>query len=120
MKIYVSHSRSFDFKIELYDVLKNSAINAEFIFPHLESDEPFDVKSLFENKGCDLVLAEASYPGTGQGIELGWASMMDIPIISVCKSGSKISSSLKMISKEVVEYSSPEDLTTKLTKILNT
>lgn len=114
MKIYVSHSRMFDFKNELYEPLKKSGIEAEFIFPHDESDEPFDVRSLFESKGCDLVIAEGSYQGTGQGIELGWANLLGIEIIAIYKKGSHVSNSLKMISKDIIEYENSEDLITKL------
>jgi len=114
MKIYVSHSRLFDFKSDLYEPLKNSGIDAEFIFPHKNSDEPFDSKRLFESKGCDLVLAEGSYQSTGQGIELGWANLLGIKIISMYKSGTRISNSQKMISETVIEYDNEADMIEKL------
>lgn len=104
MKIYVSHSRHFDFKNELYKVLENGNLNQEFIFPHKNSDSPFNSKELFESRGCDLVLAEVSHPATGQGIELGWADANQIPIICIYKKGSEISGSLKVISDDFIEY----------------
>ena len=42
-------------------------------------------------QSTDLVIAEMSSPSTGQGMELQEAVMLNIPIIVVAKSGSKIS-----------------------------
>ena len=115
MKIYVSHSRSFDYKKDLYDVLENSGLNLEFIFPHKDSEEAFDSKSLFQNKQCDLILAEGSYQATGQGIELGWANILGFKIVTIYKEGSHLSNSLRKISVEVIEYVDSSDLVNKLT-----
>lgn len=104
----------FDFKKDLYEPLKNSGIDVEFIFPHQNSDEPFDSKSLFESKSCDFVLAEGSYQSTGQGIELGWANNFGIKIISIFRSGSRISNSLKTISERVIEYNDEADMIDKI------
>jgi hypothetical protein len=114
MRIYVSHSRNFDFKKELYEPLENSGLDLEFIFPHKDSEDAFDSKSLFTNKGCDLVLAEGSYQSTGQGIELGWANILGVKIISIYKAGSQLSNSLKTISEDVIEYADSNDLINKL------
>jgi len=118
MKIYLSHKREGDFKAELYEPLRK--LSAEFIFPHENSDEPFDSKSLFTNKQCDVVLAEVSQPSIGQGIELGWANNYGIKIICIYKKGLKISNSLKQVSSTFIEYSDHTDLTDKLTMILKT
>lgn len=114
MKIYVSHSKNFDYKKDLYDVLENSNLGHDFILPHKDSDIPFNTKDLLENKKCDLVLAEVSYPATGQGIELGWADIYKIPVVCIYKKDSKISSSLKVISDKFIEYEDSNDLVTKL------
>lgn len=117
MKIYVSHQRKGDYKTELYEPLRSSNL-AEFIFPHENSDQPFNTKELFENKGCDLVLAEVSNSSTGQGIELGWASLLGIKIICAYKQGSEIAGSLKIISSDFIEYTDSKDLIEKLNKII--
>lgn len=119
MKVYVSHSRNFDFKNELYLPLQGLGGKAEFIFPHQDSADGVDSKDIFKNHGCDLVLSEVSFPSTGQGIEMGWADVYNIPIICIYKSGSKTSSSLKKISKTFIEYSNTDDLVNKLKPILN-
>ncbi len=115
MKIYIAHSRKFDFRKELYELIKNSSFFKEhaFIFPHEKTDELFNSKEFFQN-GCDLVIAEVSYPSIGLGIELGWANMMKIPIISLYKKGFKISESLHFVSDKVLEYSSTNDLLEKI------
>ena len=112
MNIYVSHSRNFDFKNELYQPLCASELNKmyTFILPHESDEVPFATKELFQSKGCDLVVAEVSYPGTGQGIELGWADMYDLPIICLYKEGAKVSSSLSLISKKLLMYTSQENM----------
>lgn len=115
MKIYISHSKNFDFQKELYEPLKNSGLKYEFIFPHENNLNAFNSKELFEKHLCDLVLAEVSFSSTGQGIELGWADIFQIPIACCYKSGSKISTSLRMVTKDFIEYDGSVDLINKLT-----
>ncbi len=110
MKIYVTHSTSFDFKNELYKPLRESELNDlyEIILPHENSEEPFSSKEFIPT--CDIILAEVSYPSTGQGIELGWADKAGKKIICFYKSGTKYSSSLKVISEIFFEYDNVESL----------
>ncbi|MEX0916530.1 MAG: hypothetical protein WDZ44_00250 [Candidatus Spechtbacterales bacterium] len=119
MKIYVAHSRNFDFQQELYEPLRNSTLvkKHEFVFPHSESEGPFNSKQLFQ-EGCDLVLAEVSYPATGLGIELGWADFLKIPIACIHKKDVKVSVSLKAVSNTFFEYSDSQNLITQVEKIL--
>lgn len=112
MKIYVSHKRG-PAQNDLYSLLK-SVKGHEFILPHESNSELFDSKNLFQNKQCDLVLAEVSEPSTGQGIELGWASMLMIPIICVYRKGSCPANSLRSISATLIEYDGYDSLKTYL------
>lgn len=114
MKIYVSHLRNFDYINQLYRPLKESKLPVEFIFPHEDSPSTFNSKELFEAHGCDYVLAEVSYPSTGQGIELGWADIFGIPIICVYKTGSSPAQSLSVITDKIIEYGDDLDLIDKL------
>ncbi|HBG81407.1 TPA: hypothetical protein DDW69_01055 [candidate division CPR2 bacterium] len=82
----------------------------QFFFPH---DAP-TVNTRDIIKGTDLVIAEVSYPATGQGIELGWANAFNIPIVCFYKKDSKISNSLKFIADNFIEYLDAKDLITKL------
>jgi len=120
MRIYVSHSRALNFEEELYKPLEEYAIASghQFIFPHDISMSDYPSRSLFESRGCDMVLAEVSLPSTGQGIELGWANTFGVRIIAVHKAGSTVSSSLSHVTKDSFEYKNSAELIYKLSKIL--
>lgn len=119
MKIFVPHSSNFDFRNELYLPLRSSALNElhELILPQ-ENKREVITRELI--KDCDIVLAEVSYPSTGQGIELGWASMLNVPIVCIYKEGFKYSPALHYITDTFIDYSSPNDMIEKVTKILKT
>lgn len=121
MIIYVTHSRNYDYKTELYLPLKNSSSlhTHELILPHDISDKSYDSKSLFSKKECDLVIAEVSYPSTSQGIELGWADMMEIPIICVIKHGNTYSQSLKVVTHHFIVYADSKELVSRLADFIN-
>ncbi|MEW6184625.1 MAG: hypothetical protein AB1585_02665 [Thermodesulfobacteriota bacterium] len=119
MKIYVSHSRSFDFRSELYQPLR--LINGiEWVFPHETSEQTYPVLELIRSGTLNLIIAEVSYPSTGQGIELGWAFLEGIPIICVYRSGLTPGASLRAILKEFLEYSGHEDLINMIENRLKT
>ncbi len=72
-----------------------------------------------EIQDSDLVLAEVSYPSTGQRIELGWASAAQVPVVCVSKEGSKVSGSLQYVTHNFITYTDSEDLVLKFTEFLN-
>ena len=111
-KVYVSHSRDFYFRKELYKPLREIK-GYELILPHEHSDELFSSKDFFRD-GCDVLVVEASYKSTGMGIEIGWADAFDIPIIILYKKGCKLSGSVKSMSDRVIEYDSLEEMVKKL------
>lgn len=118
MNIYVSHSTSFDFESELYKPLRGNTLADTFILPHETSDLQYRVKELFNEKKCDMVIAEVSFPSTGQGIELGWANDRGISIACFYKKGSVYSKSLTTISDTFIEYTESADLLEKIKKLL--
>ncbi len=120
MKIYVAHSRSFDFKKKLYAPIRQSSLNNKhtFVLPHETSDEPFNSKDYLQNE-ASLLIAEVSEPATGLGIELGWADVYNVPIICIFRKDSKVSNSLKVVSKNFVEYSNSKELISEIERILN-
>jgi nucleoside 2-deoxyribosyltransferase len=121
MNIYLSHSRSFDFTKELYTPIRTSTLNSShfFLLPHEDSDTVFPTKEYFESQQCDVVIAEVSYPSTGQGIELGWAEMLHIPIICFHKHDAKVSQSLYVVTNKFITYSNSDDLIKKIDQILS-
>ncbi len=105
-KIYVIHGTNFDFERELYAPLKK-IVEFEFIFPHVGENEVIDSKELIKN--ANLVLAEVSYPSTGSGIELGRAECVSVPIVAIFKKGSNVSSSIKFLTNDIIEYKNLSD-----------
>lgn len=118
MKIYLSHSSGFDYQSELYEPLKQTLSKEHVIFfPH--DSENVNTKSKDIIITSNYVLAEVSYPSTGQGIELGWADASNVPIICFYRKGTKISSSIDFVSRELFEYSSNEEMIQRLKNRLN-
>lgn len=119
MKIYLSHSTSFDFKKDLYQPLKDSNLSKNFILPHEKSLKQNSLKMIFSSKKCKLIIAEISFPSTGQGIELCVANnIYKIPIICFYKKGYNYSKSLKDVSKKFIQYNDSKDLIEKIKKII--
>ncbi len=114
MRIYVTHSKSFDFKKELYLPLRNSSLNSlhEIVLPHEKGDNIFDSKNLIPT--CDIIIAEVSYRSTAQGIELGWANTAKVPIICVYKQKTTPSNSIKVVSNIFLEYKDSEEMIKKI------
>lgn len=118
MKIFVTHSSSFDFKNELYIPLRNSELNNKHVIflPH-EKGRKIITKDKIKN--ADIIIAEVSFASTGQGIELGWADIFNIPIICIYKEGSKYSSSLNKLTDKFIVYKNSKELIKKLTLFLD-
>lgn len=121
MKIYIGHSKKFNFKEELYLPIRESKLSSEheIILPHEIDQETsvFITKDII--KTCDLMIAEVTFPATGLGIELGWANAFERPIICIYRKGSQISGSLKVVSKNFIEYTDKKDLIAKLDSTLS-
>lgn len=118
MKIYIGHAKCFDFKNELYKPITESILNEEhtIILPHEESEKPSNSKDFL--KTCDLMIAEVSYRATGLGIELGWADMLGVTILCIFRQGVKISSSVKFLTDNFIEYSDSHDLVEKIKEFI--
>ena len=85
MNIYIAHSREFDYVKELYIPIRNDENLNEntIILPHEKNDFSSNTRDFYKN--IDLLIAECSYPSTGLGIELGWASDDNIPTYCIYK-----------------------------------
>lgn len=104
MKVFISHSRNFDFKNQLYAPIKASKLSQvhSFFLPH-ETDDFVNTKDII--KSSDIVIAEVSYPSTGQGIELGWASVFGIDIACIHIDTSTPSGSIQAVTSKILPYS---------------
>ena len=117
MNIYISHSSNYDYINKLYNPIKISNLmeNNNIIFPH-DNNEIINTKEFISN--CDLVIAEISFPSTGQGIELGWANYAQTPILCIYENGTSFSSALKIITDNFIEYENEEDMINKITDFI--
>ncbi|HRF28084.1 MAG TPA: hypothetical protein PL051_00365 [Candidatus Saccharibacteria bacterium] len=117
MKLYLSHASNYDYQTELYQPLK-TALPTDFdvFYPHDPENNGKYSKDILEN--CDVVLAEVSSASTGQGIELGWANAAGVKIVCFYKIGTQPSGAITHIAETIFEYSSTDDLSEKLVKLL--
>lgn len=117
MKIYVAHASKWEYKEKLYEPIKNSKIyeENEVFLPH---DSENAINSKEQIKESDLVIAEVSVPTIGLGIELGWAEYTETPILCIYKKGYEYSSSLKFITKNIIEYDDEQDMIKKIEEFL--
>ncbi|KAA3664607.1 MAG: nucleoside 2-deoxyribosyltransferase [Chloroflexi bacterium] len=68
-------------------------------------------KSFNEIDRSDMIIVELSEKGVGIGIEAGYAYAKDIPIITIARTGSDISETLRGISQDIFFYESYNNLT---------
>jgi hypothetical protein len=114
MNIYISHCGNYDYENELYKPLKESKLAGmhHFFLPH--EPENTDTDAISELKHTDVLVAEASFPSTGQGIELAQARAAGVPIVCFYKTGAKTSRSLRFVTDKMIEYGDIHDLLAKL------
>lgn len=115
MNIYISHcGGDYDYENELYKPIKESDLSRthQFFLPH--EPQNADTDAVTELKHTDILVAEASYPSTGQGIELAQAKAAGVPIVCFYKAGTKTSSSLRFVTDKIIEYTDMPDLFVKL------
>ncbi len=63
-------------------------------------------KSFHEIDQSDMIIVELSEKGVGLGIEAGYAYAKGIPIITIARTGSDISETLRGISQDIFFYES--------------
>jgi hypothetical protein len=114
MNIYISHSSGYDYENELYKSIEESKLAGthHFFLPHKPENINTDAKE--ELKQTDVLVAEASLPSTGQGIELAQAEAAGVPIICFFKTEAKPSSSLRFVTDKIIEYSDMDNLFVQL------
>jgi hypothetical protein len=114
MNIYISHAGNYDYVSELYEPLKKSELFGahRFFLPH--ESQNTDVAAKDELQQTDLLIAEASYPSTGQGIELGLANMLGVPIICFHRAETRPSGSLRFVTDTIITYNDTPDLLAKI------
>ena len=119
MKIYIAHSKEFDYKNELYIPIRNSEKlrKHEIILPHAIDSNSSNTREFY--KDIDIFIAEVSKPGIGLGIELGWAFDENKPIYCIYKSGFNVSRSVYTITKNVYKYKDTSEMLKIIKDIVN-
>ncbi|MBN1260940.1 MAG: nucleoside 2-deoxyribosyltransferase [Anaerolineae bacterium] len=74
-------------------------------------------RSFQELETCDVVIVDLTEKGVGVGIEAGYAAARGIPIVAIAQAGAPISDTLRGISRAVVMYTHPDELTGKIMTI---
>ncbi|MDP3770651.1 MAG: hypothetical protein Q8R40_07045 [bacterium] len=119
MKVYLSHASRFDYAKDLYAPIKKSVLFLShiFILPHDAAVTSQNSKEIIAQS--DVIIAETSYPSTGQGIELGWANAFSKPIFCICKKGICGSSSLISVCTSSAEYETEKELMHEIVTFLD-
>ncbi len=113
MKIYLAHSSRYDYQHKLYEPLKQTiGRQHEVFYPHDEHEEGARSKGMIASS--DVVLAEVSYPSTGQGIELGWADAAGVPIVCFYRADTQPSGALKFICDTSIPYGDTDEMCREL------
>jgi hypothetical protein len=117
MKIYISHSREFDYENELYKPIRETEFFAEneIFFPH-ENQKKINTRKIISDS--ELIFAEISFASTGQGIEFGWADFLNKKIVCIHHKGTKISSSIEFLADEIFTYNQPYEVAIILEKVI--
>lgn len=117
MKIYVAHSKEFDYEKELYKPIRQSHLNDKhtFILPHENIN--LDLREFLKNE-CELVIAEVSYTSTIVSWDLGSAYILKLPIRSIHRKGTEVPVEFRYVSRAHLEYSNSKDMISKIEKII--
>lgn len=67
-------------------------------------------------KTCDLLIADFSEVSVGVGIEIGYAYANNISVIVISNKKENVSSTIKGISKKVICYKEPKEITRYIKK----
>lgn len=119
MKIYIAHSREFDYEKNLYQPIRaaKNLNQSEIILPHETASQGNNSREFYAE--LDLVIAEVSYPATGLGIELGWTFDSGVPIVCIYQKGRHYSGSLRAVSNRFYEYADSSELIKIIQDIVN-
>ncbi len=120
MIVYFSHSRKVLGWEKIIDVVRRvlrEKLALKLFLPYEGREKPIDSRQAI--KKSDILLAEVSTPGTGIGVEVGWADAFSKEIVFLAREGTDPSGSLKLVSNNWIFYNDLEDLGVKLEKFFS-
>lgn len=118
MRIYIGHSKQWDYERELYEPILQSdlAKDNEIIFPHMNKKE-FNTDLTIANS--DLFIAEVSRPSLGLGIEIGRAESIGKKILCMYQKEYECPNCLKYVKVDIVEYKNKDDMIGKIERYIS-
>ncbi len=118
MKVYVAHSKELNYIDDLYLPIREDESLKQYniLLPHEDNSASYNSREFY--KELSVIIAEVSFPATGLGIELGWAYDDEVPIYCIYQKDKKISSSLKCLTSNFIEYKTTEELLNIIKKII--
>lgn len=120
MQIFLSHSSKYDYVNELYNPIKESSLDKIHKFIYFCEDPNYKEKSSKEIiQESDLIIADISIQSIGVGMEIGWASAQNKPIIMIHRTGVEVRGYMRLHAKDIFEYSSTTELIQKLERAIN-
>jgi hypothetical protein len=114
--IYISNSNSYNYESELYEPIRQAEFHKhrQIFLSSEPKNADINLKDILDK--VDLMIAEVSYPSTGQGIELGRADAAGIPVVCFHKVGSRPSSSVRYITDQLYSYKTTPELIEMITR----
>jgi len=114
MKIFFAHATDHSFKYDAYKAIRASAINQKhaFTLPQEQGFQPPMPQDIII--AHDILVAECSFPSTGQGIELGWMHSLKKPVLCLYREDAKPSGSLRNVAHEIGVYKDFDDMIKKI------
>lgn len=118
-KVYIGHSREFDYEHELYAPLRTAKglPQADLILPYESNSRANNTRDFYRE--LDLFIAEVSYPSTGLGIELAWAYDADVTIVCLARANARVSKSLYVLTDEIIRYQDETEMVKIIQQVIN-
>lgn len=114
MKIFFAHATEHTFKYEAYEAIQSSQLYQKYQITLPQENgyqPPMPRESILE---YDMLIAECSFPSTGEGIELGWMHSVGKPILCLYRSDAKPSGALHNVANEIAVYEDFNDMLNKI------
>ena len=118
MKIIITHSSDLDFESILYNPIENAGFwhDHQILLPQRTGLREQITQEMIRD--ADLVLCEVSLPSTGQGIEIGWATLYETPIVCFHHMDAHPSGALQFVCEEFFTYKDDVDMVEKISRYL--
>ena len=119
MKVIITHSSDLDFETILYRPLMSADFwtDHEILLPQRTGLRAQITREMVRD--ADLLLCEVSLPSTGQGIEIGWATLFETPIICFHHADAKPSDALQFVCDTFFQYTDEGDMLSNIKDIIS-